>query len=142
MIGKKLQNKGKLIESRMISATEQDFLDTNKKLTETIFKDKDEITLSEFLDMKRSLQNGLLHYEFHQYDTDENDTISASDFALSLLSTLTFGQATRYHKRIEKIDLPGRVSFEEFVAFQRFTAKSDIIKMKIATWRFLNFEMM
>ena len=61
---------------------------------------------------------------------------------MSLLSTLTFGQATRYHKRIERIDLPGRVSFEEFVAFQRFTAKSDIIKMKIATWRFLNFEMM
>jgi len=126
----------------MISAGEQEFVSCNKALVNLLFSEKDAVTVEDFLEIKFSLTKALLHYEFHQFETDDNDTISASDFAKSMLSTLQFNQAMTYLKRIGSIELEGRVSFDEYVAFAKFIEKCDIIKMKIATYRYLTFSML
>lgn len=46
-----------------------------------MFAGQSEIKVDYFQDLRDAIQETLWHYEFHQYDTDENDTISAYDFA-------------------------------------------------------------
>lgn len=94
------------------------------------------------MELKSKLKEALLHYEFYQFEVDENETISAEDFAKSLLSCLTFTQAHSYMKRIHSLNLEGRVSFNEFVAFHGLIERADIIKMKIAIYRYLNKSML
>lgn len=105
-----------------------------------LFKDKDEIELSDFLKMRFELKKALMHFDFYQYDV-KDEKISAEDFARSFISCLSFGKAHQYSKRINTIELKGDVSFNEFVAFSIFLEQSDIIKMKISTYRVLNMSM-
>ncbi len=98
VLGKKQQDKVK-VDARMISASESDFKRCNEALVEKLFSDKDEVTVEDFMKIKRGLTESLLHYEFSQFD-QEDGTISAIDFAKSLLSTLSWGKANMYLKRI------------------------------------------
>ncbi len=106
---------------------------------DALFKDKEEVSVDDFLRIKFSLTEALLHYEFYQFEVAEDDSISAVDFAKTLLSTLSFNKSNEFYKRIQTIELTGRVSFQEYVAFARFIDKSDILKMKICTYRSINF---
>ena len=141
MIGKKQLNTA-ILDPRNISAGEQEFLDCNQSLIDLLFSDKDKITVDDFMKIKFALQKSLYHYEFYQFEVDDDSTISAGEFAKSLLSTLSFTKTNTYLKRIQSLSLDGRVTLKEFIAFQRFIAKADIIKMKIATYRYLDFGML
>lgn len=141
LTGKKQQNKAAL-DPRSISANEEDFLNCNNALIDVLFSEKEKIVATDFIAIKFSLQKSLYHYEFYQFEVDENNTISAAEFAKSFLSTISFTKTNTYLKRIQSIDLKGRVSLREFIAFQRFIEKADIIKMKIATYRYLDFNML
>lgn len=112
-LGSKQQDKALLPDGRKISTVETDLLACNKQVIEHLFKDKELVQIDDFMNLKRMLKEALLHYEFYQFDVDENGTISAEDFAKSLLSCLNFTQAYSYMKRIHKLGLEGRVSFEE-----------------------------
>jgi len=46
---------------------EQDFLETNKIMTENIFNGKSELTLNDFLEIRGVIQQTLWHYEFCQF---------------------------------------------------------------------------
>lgn len=83
------------------------------------------------------MQEALWHYEFNQFEVDEAGTISAKDFAHSLLAYLTYNNAMTYFKRIKKLDFEGWVAYPEFVAFNWFMNYADMIKMKIVTYRVL-----
>ncbi len=96
-----------------------------------LFNGKDFITIKDFSSLKNKLKYALLHYEFHQFEVDSEETISAEDFAKSLLSCLNFSQASKYCRRIHSLKLEGRITFEEYVAFHNLIEKADIIKMKI-----------
>lgn len=127
-MGNKQQNKSFMPDGRKIKTDESHITDC---IIEHLFKDKEHVTITEFAKLKNKLKEALLHYEFHQFETDENGTISAEDFAKSLLSCLSFGQAVKYLRRIHDLNLQGRVTFHEYVAFHKLIEKADIIKMKI-----------
>jgi len=48
----------------MISATEEEFLETNKEICNTLFANKQEITFKDFEDFRFELRTALRHYEF------------------------------------------------------------------------------
>jgi len=88
-LGSKQTNKGFLPDARMISATEENFLQTNKEICDHIFETKDHITIEDFRKFRRSLKLALRHYEFYQYDVIEGkEAISIAEFAKSLLVCL------------------------------------------------------
>ena len=137
-LGKKQSNASFVPDGRKIHSSEGAL---QKCILDHLFNDKEFITIKDFSLLKGKLKEALMHFEFHQLEVDENDTISAEDFAKSLLSCLSFSQAHSYMKRINSLDLQGRVSFKEYVAFHRLIEKADIIKMKIAIYRFLSKSM-
>jgi calcium uptake protein 1, mitochondrial len=141
LIGRKQQNT-KFIDARHISADEEDFEKANKSLIDVLFREKTDITADDFFKIKNDLIQELWHYEFHSFDLTEDGRISSEDFAKSLLSTLSLSSSMTYLKRIHKLSLEGSVSFDEYVAFNRLMRHSDIIKMKIATYRILTKEML
>lgn len=134
-LGMKQQNKTFMPDGRKITTNENMIINC---IIEHLFQDKEFITIDDFNNLKSKLKHALLHYEFYQFEVDENETISAEDFAKSLLSCLTFNQAHKYMKTIHSLELPGRVSFPEYVAFHNLIEKADIIKMKIALYRYLS----
>lgn len=138
-LGQKQYNKSFMPDGRKITTGEKELTEC---ITEHLFKNKEYITIDDVIELKRKLKQALLHYEFHQFDVDKNGTISAEDFAKSLLSCLSFSQATKYMRRINSLDLKGRVSFDEYVAFHGLIEKADIIKMKIALFRYLSRAML
>lgn len=116
----------------MLKRDEEDFLDTNRKMCMKIFDKKTEIDCDHYQDLRDAIQEQLWHYEFHQYDTDKNDTISAVDFSHSLLVYFPFQHFQTYQDHILNGGLHGglkhdRVTFEEFVAFQYFLKERDMI---------------
>jgi hypothetical protein len=127
-LGAKQLNKSFIPDGRKITSDEARITET---IVEHLFMDKEQITIDDFNNLKGKLKYALLHYEFHQFEVDENDTISAEDFAKSLLSCLTFQKAMTYMRRIHTLNLEGRVGFNEYVAFHNLIEKADIIKMKI-----------
>lgn len=49
-----------------------------------IFAGKDHIHFQDYMEFRNELQEMLWHYEFHQFETDEQEHISTYDFAQSL----------------------------------------------------------
>jgi Ca2+-binding EF-hand superfamily protein len=140
-LGSKQQNRSMLPDGRKITTVETDLQECNKTLVEHLFADKEFVTIDDFTVLKRSLKEALLHYEFNQFEVDENGTISSEDFAKSLLSCFTFSQAYSYLSRIHSLKLEGRVSFNEYIAFHCLIEKADLIKIKIMTYRLLSKSM-
>ena len=118
--GKQTNKSGIMPDARMISAKEKDFEKTNKEISDHLFTSKSEITFADFKELRNELKIALRHYEFYQYDVEEDETISVEDFAKSILICLPLNQANTYIKRIHSLDLKGRVSFKEFIAFSFF----------------------
>ena len=137
-LGKKQSASSFMPDGRKIHSSEKDLQNC---ILDHLFNEKESITVNDFSSLKGKLKEALLHFEFHQFEVDENDTISAEDFAKSLLSCLSFTQAHSYMRRIHDLELKGRVSFKEYVAFHRLIEKADIIKMKISIYRFLSKSM-
>ena len=74
-LGSKQQNKSILPDGRKITTVEDDLLKCNKSLIAHLFKGKEAIDIHDFTDLKRKLKEALLHYEFNQFDTDDNGMI-------------------------------------------------------------------
>ena len=143
IMGQKQTNKsGKMLDSRKISASEEDFQNANDEISKTLFAGKEHITLRDFTDFREKLKTALRHYEFHQYGmvNEEKDTISLENFAKSLLVCLPPNQISRYLKRIDQVKLEGEVSFKEFIAFQHFIDDVDNIKEKVLAFRYITRE--
>ena len=129
-------------DARKISASEEEFLCTNQEVCKELFQDKMIINLSDFIAFRDKLKTALRHYEFHQYDVvdEERGTISAEDFAKSLLVCLPLNHTQRYLKRIQTLNLEGEVTFEEFIAFQHFIDDFEAIKEKVLVYRYITVE--
>ena len=122
----------------MISAKEEEFLSTNEAICNTLFKGKEHITIEDFRNFRDRLKTALRHFEFYQYDVDEEkETIPVEDFAKSLLVCLPLNHAHTYLKRIHSLKLEGDVTFNEFIAFQNFIDQVDRIKEKVLAYRYI-----
>ena len=138
LLGKKQTNKGFVPDARLISATEQDFQTTNYEIVEHLFQNKETFTLQDFMKFREKLKTALRHYEFHQYEVEDADeSITAESFGKSLLICLPLNQTQRYLKRIHTMTIEGRVTFKEFIAFQRFIDDVDNIKEKVLAYRYI-----
>lgn len=51
---------------------------------------------------------------------------------------MSFTRAYSYLTRIQNLNLEGRVSFSEYIAFHNLIEKADLIKSKIITYRLLD----
>jgi hypothetical protein len=56
-----------------LAEKDEDFLETNRAMTATIFKNKKDLNEEEFMTLKNNIQEVLWHYEFFQLNVDEND---------------------------------------------------------------------
>jgi hypothetical protein len=136
-LGSKQRNRSFMPDGRKITTDEETI---TACIIEHLFSGKEFITIGDFINLKTKLKTALLHYEFNQFEVDDKDTISCQDFAKSLLSCLNFNQATKFMRRIHSLNLEGRVTYREYVAFHNLIEKADIIKMKIGKFshKFMN----
>jgi len=125
-------------DARKITTNEDNI---TKCVVEHLFNGMETITIDDFINLKQKMKHALLHYEFHQFEVDDSETIAAEDFAKSLLSCLSFQQSHHYMKVINSLKLEGRVAFHEYLAFHHLIEKADLIKMKIAFFRYMNKSM-
>jgi Ca2+-binding EF-hand superfamily protein len=140
--GQNQKDAGQLLDSRHVKAADEDFLATNARITERIFAGRETITEKEYLQLRKDIQEQLWHYDFCQYECDEkSETISAGDFARSLLIYMPFSKFNHYISRIET-ELEhlktGRVTFDQFVAFQYFLGDVEAIKDHVNQYRFID----
>jgi len=139
VLGAKQTNKS-FLDTRLVKATEEDFKITNKSIAIHMLNGEPEINLKRFFEYREELKTALRHYEFHNYDVDENNTISLEDFSKSLLVCLPIKTSQVYVKRIHSLKLDGRVTFCEFIAFQNFIDEADQIKKKILAYKYITLE--
>ena len=55
LLGSKQANKGFVPDARMISAKEEEFLETNKEICEELFKGKEFFTMKDFMEFRQKL---------------------------------------------------------------------------------------
>jgi len=70
-------------DARKITTNEDNI---TKCVVEHLFNGMETITIDDFINLKQKMKHALLHYEFHQFEVDDSETIAAEDFAKSLLS--------------------------------------------------------
>jgi len=59
-------------------------------MTKNIFGGKTEITETDYIHLRNTMQELLWHYEFHQFCADASGCISGHDFAMSLIIYFPF----------------------------------------------------
>ena len=117
--GSELVGNWNLPDPRSTHLTEEEFLDSTRSLIGLLFKGKSMIKFDDYLEMKELITEELLFYEFHCFELDENECVSADSFARSIVSYLHPSDVEKYLRRIDHMELSGKVSFSEFLAFQR-----------------------
>jgi hypothetical protein len=100
-----------------------EFLEVNIGMCERIFKGKTEITYREYMDFRNKLIESLWHYEFHQFERDNHDHISAFDMAQSLyVYYIPFHKIPDYMLHLDKYSeyKEGCCDVKQYCAFQYF----------------------
>ena len=93
------------------------------------------LTSSRFASYLEQLQQDLVTLEFESFAPEaQTDSISAADFAASLVSHVYPKQYRDYMKRIALIENTERVSYADFVAFERMLSHLDDIALAIDTF--------
>ncbi|PON89138.1 EF-hand domain pair [Trema orientale] len=96
-----------------------------------------------FVQFLRDLHNEILRLEFSLYDHRLQGTISAKDFALSLVASADINHINRLLNRVDEIEtepqLTGiRISFEEFKKFAELHEKLQSFSLAIFSYKKVN----
>lgn len=75
----------KIHENNKKDKQKDEFQEVSREICNRIFGGKDKIEFKEYMEFRHSLQEILWHYEFHQFQTDNQDHISSYEFSQSLL---------------------------------------------------------
>ena len=84
------------------------------------------------------------HYEFHNFEPDENGTISMEEFLGSVIKCVQGNKKSQYITQIFVVaEAMGdsRVNYGEFVAFQLWLEQLDILRRKMQQFRYMDFDM-
>lgn len=79
--GKRSQNKAAL-DARLIKATDEAFMETNKAICAILFKGKELVGIEDILEMRNKFNEDLWHYQFHTFEP-VNGKISTENFLKS-----------------------------------------------------------
>lgn len=127
----------------MLKRQEEDFQTTNKMMCVRIFDGKEEITCDDYLAFRNQVQETLWHYEFHQFDTNQEGKISAYDFAQSLyVYYFPFHLIDNYldHLSSFKQHKNSYVSIHQYNAFQYFLKQRTKILDVVMTKGKIDFD--
>ncbi|XP_027332358.1 calcium uptake protein, mitochondrial-like [Abrus precatorius] len=96
-----------------------------------------------FVQFLRELHDEILRLEFSHYDYNKKGTISAKDFALSLVASADINHINRLLDRVDKLnsntDLTNlRITFEEFQAFAELRRKLQPFSQAIFSYGKVN----
>ena len=133
-------------DARQVSASEEEFMQTNNQLVDKIFENKKQINYDDFLELRKQMHEDLLHYLFFT-GADENDEMSIEDFLKQTIICVKFSKHHKYLKRIgkvvemfEKEGVNKKVKIDEFLAFQGFLDDIESIKRKVAALMSIDFD--
>jgi hypothetical protein len=126
--GKKLINSHGL-DPRSVKITDEDFKQSCSHLFEEFFKHTEWITWESFKELKDSISEEILTYEFYKFNV-EDQTISAEDFGKSIISYMPTSSIDMYLNRLENLELTGRVSLNQYLAFMFTLQEASLIHQK------------
>ena len=133
-------------DARAIKASEEDFFRTNQHLVNVLFNQKDAINVHDLIDLQYKFREDLWHYQFHTLEPSEkDDKISTAMLLSSKLSDLTGTDVEKFRLQVIKIgeelgDKDPGVSEQEFIAFQIFFNRMDLVKSKMFRRSFLDYD--
>lgn len=127
----KQTTKANLVDPRSVSFSAQDFESSCRQLYSEFFPSKKTVSFSDFLDLKELITEELLFYEFHSFPVAPDHSISAEDFAKSIVSYVQTAKIDGYLSRIEDLQLTGRVAYSEYVAFMATIQNTSLLEQKL-----------
>eukprot|EP00744_Colponema_vietnamica_P011173 GILI01015720.1.p1 GENE.GILI01015720.1~~GILI01015720.1.p1 ORF type:complete len:420 (+),score=134.63 GILI01015720.1:73-1332(+) len=93
---------------------------------------REKLHFSRFKSVLSNLKEEILKFEFQTFNVAEDGTISATDFARSLVLNVPPSEVAAYVERADRVEPElGRVSFADFVAFDRFLHQIDDIQAAV-----------
>lgn len=102
----------------------EEFLEIKIGMCQRIFQGRDKITYEEYMQFRNSVIEALWHYEFHQFDVDQNHNITDYHMAKSLyVYYIPFQKMNDYILHMNKFKdnyQKGVCSVEQYCAFQYF----------------------
>jgi hypothetical protein len=107
-----------MIDPRSAAFSEESFLENTRALAKYLFKTKKQITAEDLLNLRDLVSEEICFYQFNQFEVDDDMTISAQDFAKSIVACIDSKRAEVHLRRAEGLSEEGRVNFGEFFAFQ------------------------
>ncbi|KAI3928737.1 hypothetical protein MKW98_024338 [Papaver atlanticum] len=96
-----------------------------------------------FVEFLRNLHNEILLLEFNHYDYKRRGTISAKDFALSMVAAADMSNINQFLARVDKLDNEPhlseiRITLEEFMAFAEIRKKLAPLSLAIFSYGTVN----
>ncbi|KAI0502183.1 hypothetical protein KFK09_017130 [Dendrobium nobile] len=117
----------------------------NAGLVEYFFgKDGNErLQHDKFVQFLRDLHDEILRLEFDHYDVKLEGTISAKDFALSMVASADINHINKFLDRVDVLDnnlqlKDMRITFEEFKAFADLRKRLDLLSFAIFSYGKVN----
>lgn len=104
---------------------------------------KDCLQHDKFVQFLRQLHDEILRLEFSHYDHNKRGTISAKDFALSLVASADINHINKLLDRVDELDndphiRDKRITFEEFKAFAELRKKLQSFSLAIFSYGKVN----
>mmetsp|Transcript_28836 Transcript_28836/g.51354 ORF Transcript_28836/g.51354 Transcript_28836/m.51354 type:complete len:417 (-) Transcript_28836:70-1320(-) len=120
-----------MIDPRSASFNEESFLSNTRMLAKYLFKATKHITADDLFNCRDLVAEEICFYQFHKFEIDEDQTISAQDFAKSIIACMDSKRIDIHVRRAEEITVQGRVSFGEFFAFQQLLSESKKLEARL-----------
>jgi Ca2+-binding EF-hand superfamily protein len=127
--GKRLVSSNGL-EPRSTFITDQDFEESCKNLLSEIFGEGAEMDFQTFLDIRQRISQELFTYEFYRFPVEE-ESISAEDFAKSIIAYIPASLTDMYLKRLSAINPTGRISLKEYLGFMFVFQETHLLHQEL-----------
>lgn len=91
------------VDGRKIKATDEEFFETNKRITANLFNGKKHIQESELIQFKQQMTEDLWNYEFFTYEPNEQNEIDLDSWLMSIIVCMHGSKVNEVKKRIKKV---------------------------------------
>lgn len=122
-----------MFDSRLVKTNYQQIETTVKEFTKKCFPNKDKVSVKDLFVLRFEIFLLLQYWEFYRIPQTKPDHISKEDFTKVFISYINIYKNKPILKNLNegKYNLPGEVSFNEFVTFFWFMNEFSHVKKKI-----------
>ncbi|KAI4335633.1 hypothetical protein L6164_014265 [Bauhinia variegata] len=96
------------------------------------------LQLERFVQFLRDLHNEILQLEFSHYDYNKRGSISAKDFALSVVASADINHVNKLLDRVDELNSDAQITFQEFKAFAELRKKLQPFSIAIFSYGKVN----